>query len=1250
MPNELKSINLNKNPKLNQSKSHKKQSSLKSESNFAFMLWSVSGIVLAACQKKPKVFFISDGSLPNPESSLGGTLDTTVIDGPVRGARVYADTNDDGTPQESEFIGITNAQGQLKVPARYINTRLIADVTGAIDITTGEALVGQYYSLPNSETEDGIIISPITDLLARSEATQENTQEMLDQIFGTNTEGESIITREDILNADNYNPASDDRVAVLVTRAALALTELAEAESEDRDLGTDNANEDSETSALTKVTNLFSTFRERIADEDTNNDELVLDDGGLKTAIDSRLTSNQQMLTEGIPLAVFPNDGDPLQALEHDDDPSNNANEPVYDFAEHIANNAGFTDDTLARMLFGFVDTYGNPGGPASQFGGVYINPTARDSNDAISGEVALYYKDTPTTLSALSAHQVITGDTIDPAAHAETGFFYVSFANLVNLVVATDSDINGDFSFQYYVWDGQRVSDSTTPSVLELSIEAVNDIPYNLAVTGDRDSNAGDSITRYVLSSQGRLTLFDGDANTYSNAGVISVDDVETALADFTFAVEGEHGSLFEVDVSDPNAPTLQLRDDATPLIDGAQYSITVVATDEHGGATRLGMVITQGGIFLKPQGEEAVYSNGDGVLYEEFNIQNLGTAASVASATQAGISLTALRSGEGANLLRFVLDVDSSHSVTPAFDSVSIDQNTGEITFTFEVHSTTALSAIIEAINTHVGTSGEPSASMLVEAGLATPGTESDAIGSSSASFTLSGGAGAAVDIGAFDADGTALNGYDLGVLGLEGGLASLTLPEGVSVPLRYYLADTTANADFRLVLIDGEQHLFYLGEDSGDFDEGESITIRLGVGSVVAEDFTGNQHVDASSERSDSDTRIFHYSGGAMSNLDSVARTVDIAGGMILLNDGMSLSFNGASGLSFTGNQIAAVYSDGTSWQSGLFTVMGDASTAGSFAELQVDHADAYYVLGRVSVSSTAAPAVAAVAASGDIGGITFTATNGGAVGNTISVAFVSDSAIDGEVPPVMVEVMGGNAIVLCYGSGATLEHALTQLAASSEASALVSFALAGGASNSDAISAVTATSLSGGADAIPAYETIANSGVTQSSGDAIMYVGSFADGNMEKDFVINLLDVDDNDPIFTAPTAATGETITEGSNPQQYAMQRDEDSDDETFSGVRALFSVSASDIDRSDTIAYSLTATDDSGADASALFAVDSQSGAVTQIQALDHEASEFYTLTITATSTSTLPENAGGTPRTTTTTTQVVRLTLADVQ
>ena len=1242
MPNELKSINLSKKP-INQS--HKKQHSLNSESNFAFMLWSVSGIVLAACQKKPKVFFLSDGSLP--DSARGGTLDTTVIDGPVRGARVYADINNDGTPQTDEFIGITNAQGQLKVPARYANTRLIADVTGAIDITTGEALVGQYYSLPNSETEDGIIISPITDLLARSGTTGANTQEMLDQIFGTTTEGESIITPEDILNADNYNPASDEMVAVLVTRAALALTELAEAESEDRDLGTDNANEDSETSALTKVANLFSTFRERIADENENNDELVLDDGGLKTAIDGRLTSNQQMLTEGIPLAVFPNDGDPLPALEHDDDPSNNANEPVYDFADHIANGAGFTDDTLARMLFGFVDTYGNPGGPASQFGGVYINPTASDSSGSPSTVVALHYKDSPTTLSALSAHQVIAGDTIDPAAHAETGFFYVSFANLVNLVVTSDSDINGDFSFQYYVWDGQRVSDSTTPSVLELSIEPVNDIPHSLAVTGDRDTNTGDSITRYVLSSQGRLTLFDDVANTYSNAGVISVEDVETALADFTFTVEGEHGSLFEVNVSDPNAPFLQRRSDATPLIDGAQYSITVVATDEHGGATRLDMVITQGGIFLQPQGEEAVYSNGDGVLYEEFNIQNLGTSASVASASEAGISLTALRSGEAANLLRFVLEVDSAHSVTPAFDSVNINQNSGEITFTFEVHSTTALSAIIEAINTHVGTSGEPSASMLVEADLVTPGTESDAIGSSSATITLSGGAGAAVDIGAFDADGTALNGYDLGVLGLEGGITSLSLPQGISVPLQYYLADAPGNADFRLVMIDGVQHLFYLGEDSGDFDEGESHTVRLGVGSVIAESFTGNQHVDASGDTGDSDLRVFHYSGGAISNLDSVARTVDIAGGMILFNDGTSVSFTGGSGVSFSGNQIVAVYSDGTSWQSGLFTETGDASTAGSFAELQADHANAYYVLGRVAIPMMMMAAVPAVAASGDIGGITFTATAMGVAGNVISVAFEADSNLDGATPLVSVAVTG-DAITISYGSGATLENALTQLTASSEASALVSFALANGASNSDTLSDITATTLSGGAEAILAYEATANSGVTLNDG-AIIYISSFADGNREKDFIINLKDVDDNDPIFVAPTAASGETIVPGSSPQQYVMERNEDSDDEVFSGVRALFSVSASDADASDTIVYSLSVTDDSGADASALFAIDAQSGAVTQIQALSHEASEFYTLTITATSTSTLPENAGGVPRTTTTTTQVVRLNVADV-
>ena len=168
MPNELK-LPLNGSTHLSSNGSSSKKSSRIGSSTVTAMVWTISGIVLAACTNNKFVdrnVTSTDGgssSADGGSSSLvpGGGIsgDTTVrvVDGPVKGAAVYFDLNNDGTVSQEERMQqtdengrpfyITDENGEAEVPDRFATTLFLAVVEGATDTATGEVLLGKYYSL-----------------------------------------------------------------------------------------------------------------------------------------------------------------------------------------------------------------------------------------------------------------------------------------------------------------------------------------------------------------------------------------------------------------------------------------------------------------------------------------------------------------------------------------------------------------------------------------------------------------------------------------------------------------------------------------------------------------------------------------------------------------------------------------------------------------------------------------------------------------------------------------------------------------------------------------------------------------------------------------------------------------------------------------------------------------------------------------------------------------------------------------------
>ena len=203
-------------------------------------------------------------------SISAGRTKVDVTNGPVMGARVYADENNSGTQDSRDtYLGRTDSGGQVTIAPQHSDKALVVVVDGAVDTTTGRVLKGTWRSLPADFYPDGetILVSPITDQLARQGG---RIQSVLDRIFGRDT-----VTLGDVIDPGNYDKDSNDVLARLVSRAAVALTEI---HANPETTGTPSSSE-----AIRQLTNLFQNYRTNPDKTRFTDDDLT--EGPLKHAV-----------------------------------------------------------------------------------------------------------------------------------------------------------------------------------------------------------------------------------------------------------------------------------------------------------------------------------------------------------------------------------------------------------------------------------------------------------------------------------------------------------------------------------------------------------------------------------------------------------------------------------------------------------------------------------------------------------------------------------------------------------------------------------------------------------------------------------------------------------------------------------------------------------------------------------------------------------------------------------------------------
>jgi hypothetical protein len=221
-------------------------------------VWTISGIVLAACEGSSRMGLDGvDGGptdvVPPPPPTPAPTppKSVKVIDGPVRGAKIYFDMNGDGKIDAADRAAqmakypdgfVTNEHGEVEIPDEFVGKIFLADVDGAIDTANKEPLEGQYYSLPTGE-----IATPITDFIVRSiqEGKGEEARDVVrkiltdaEQLTGTDEENDREVEEflAKILNPESYQGGQNrDRQIVYIT------TELVSDKERAHEIGDDEA-------------------------------------------------------------------------------------------------------------------------------------------------------------------------------------------------------------------------------------------------------------------------------------------------------------------------------------------------------------------------------------------------------------------------------------------------------------------------------------------------------------------------------------------------------------------------------------------------------------------------------------------------------------------------------------------------------------------------------------------------------------------------------------------------------------------------------------------------------------------------------------------------------------------------------------------------------------------------------------------------------------------------------------------------
>ena len=521
MPNDQKSIKPNATRKQNlDNKPIKKVG----DGTMGFMLWSIAGTVLASCSSPifSDVADLAGGGGSSGDTQGGPTR--AVTNGRWANTEIFLAGEDGARVSGSDAVGITDGAGNIIFNDEYIDLgtlgngeRYIADLDGATEISTprqgtsGEELL----SLPYNGGD--LIISPLTDLLARAyiesgpqDMTREQFQQVtLDAILGqrpqfdangdafTGTES-SIVTVEDVLNVDNYNPFADNNIAAELV--SLASTTLGLIEEE--------ASSSTTAQRVEALTNSFDDIRGQLMTE-ANEDDLsfMLDSDSSIGSIDlDARVADRIANANSRPVVGNPNEGTPIRMTEDEDFVLSRANSnPV--------------------LLFGFEDPFdndvdGQPGGEREpgQLVGIYIEAAS------MGGDIAVMFGDATNNVALAGADRVADSDSAIPATMTVGGvtFYFVSEANLDQLVLSPETDVSGDFEIRFYVHDGEDVTAVTESNgdllgvgVLRIAVAPVNDAPeLTVVVTDGAVTEAGgtDNNAAGDVMANGRLTITDPD------------------------------------------------------------------------------------------------------------------------------------------------------------------------------------------------------------------------------------------------------------------------------------------------------------------------------------------------------------------------------------------------------------------------------------------------------------------------------------------------------------------------------------------------------------------------------------------------------------------------------------------------------------------------------------------------------------------------------------------------------------------
>ena len=564
MPNDQKPIKPNTARKQAPRKQDFNNTPLKKagDGTMGFMLWSMAGTVIAACSSPifSDVADLAGGG--GGGDTQGGPRDGAVLNGLWANTEIFLAAEDgsraqDGSGNDLDSVGITDGAGNLIFNDNYTapgdGERYLANLEGATEVSTETAGSGELLSLPYHGGY--LLISPLTDLLTNAlngasteevanaggeDAFQQNT---LDDIFGMRPQfdddgnaiadtGDSIVTVEDVLNADNYNPfVNDNRVTKLVSLASTALSVIeTEASSSDTD------------QRVVAIVDSFNTIRGQV---ETQSNEAMLDEmllvpnlgladtsiGGID--LDERVEVRLDQV-ESRPLVATPNRGEAIRMTEGDQE-----------FALVRGN---------AEVLFGFDDPYGNSDSPDDeddvredgQLVGIYIEAASTDNN------INVMFRNDDDDIVGLADADPAQRDTTDgepgPRNVGGATFFYVSLDRLERLVLrpadeefnTNPDDPDANPKIRFYVYDGEDATlandaDATILAALvgelEIEVTAVNDVPEITSQTTPAPitSNTGSaSGTFQVSDADDGDTVFTWVATGPTTYGTIDFADTD--------------------------------------------------------------------------------------------------------------------------------------------------------------------------------------------------------------------------------------------------------------------------------------------------------------------------------------------------------------------------------------------------------------------------------------------------------------------------------------------------------------------------------------------------------------------------------------------------------------------------------------------------------------------------------------------------------------------------------------------------